>query len=148
MTGIRNYAATLAELHTRSGQELSMYSLLVEHGTERSWSAHEYEYGEMGNCFGNAADLALWTPGLHYVEGLALAGAFPIPLEHAWVEDDDGNVIDNTWKPDDRDTTAMTYLGIRVPDPLLRNTLMRRQVYGVLEDLPTLQALAELKESA
>lgn len=141
MTDLRDYCAKLSGLYAQQGHEINPYRLLAEQGIERRWSAHDADYGTLGECYRNAANLALWRGDLHYVEGVALSGGLPLPIGHAWVEDDDGNVIDNTWGPEDRDTERMAYLGVRVPDELLAATLSRREVYGVLDDRQTVEAL-------
>lgn len=60
-------------------------------------------------CYDNAARLALSRDDVHYAEGFAidLAG-LPIPIEHAWLVDLDGRVIDPTWQ----DSHNHCYLGI------------------------------------
>ena len=51
-------------------------------------------------CFSNALNLALWR-NLTYVEGIGRS-AIGFDCDHAWCEDEAGNVIDPTWeKPED-----------------------------------------------
>lgn len=80
-----------------------------------------YAYGEMKQCFANAARLALATPDLTYCEGVALA---IIPTHHAWCIDTKGRVVDPTWRTRENDAHThnpgeMAYLGIAFED--LRN---------------------------
>jgi len=75
----------------------------------------KYAYGEMKQCFANAARLALREPTLTYVEGFAHSGL--IPVHHAWTVDLKGRVIDPTWRTRPEDEYAhkvhdMAYLGI------------------------------------
>ncbi|MBX5212597.1 hypothetical protein HJB83_33820 [Rhizobium sp. NZLR11] len=52
-----------------------------------------------------------------YVEGFALDPALPIPVEHAWLVDDIGQVIDPTWD----DNIGHIYYGV----PFERNFVAR-----------------------
>ncbi|MGO6791314.1 hypothetical protein ACCS70_35015 [Rhizobium ruizarguesonis] len=52
--------------------------------------------GEAKQCFRNATAFALVRHDVTYVEGFALDPALPIPLEHAWLIDDKGQVIEGT----------------------------------------------------
>jgi len=79
--------------------------------------------GSLGNCFKNAFELALeknWT----YCEGYAVA---VIPISHAWVLDDKGNVIDPTWKE------GTDYFGVEIPLSYATKTILRREAYGVID---------------
>ena len=58
-------------------------------------------HGEMGDCSLNALLLACaYQNELHYVEGFALSAkiAAESPHLHAWCVDNDGNVVDPTWR--------------------------------------------------
>ncbi|MGR9449172.1 hypothetical protein [Rhizobium leguminosarum] len=64
--------------------------------------------GEVKQCFRNATAFALVRDDVTYVEGFALDPALPIPLEHAWLVDDKGQVIDPTWD----DNIGHVYYGV------------------------------------
>jgi hypothetical protein len=64
--------------------------------------------GEVKQCFRNATAFALVRDDVTYVEGFALDPALPIPLEHAWLVDDKGQVIDPTWD----DNVGHVYYGV------------------------------------
>lgn len=53
--------------------------------------------GQAKQCFLNATAIALVRDDVTYVEGFALDPGIPIPVEHAWLVDDNGHVIDPTW---------------------------------------------------
>jgi hypothetical protein len=61
-----------------------------------------------GRCFHNAL-LTSISRGFPYVEGYALHSG-KIPVLHAWNLDNDGFVIDTTWRPIGR-----SYLGVVLP---------------------------------
>ena len=48
-------------------------------------------------CFKNAAHLMLHREDVDYAEGFAIDLRLPIPIQHAWLLDRTGRVIDPTW---------------------------------------------------
>jgi hypothetical protein len=64
--------------------------------------------GEPRNCFNNAATYAVVRSDVHYAEGYALEPELPIPVQHAWLVDRYGRVIDPTWT----DTKHHVYFGL------------------------------------
>jgi hypothetical protein len=93
--------------------------------------------GQLGECFMNAGREV--GGAYRYVEGLAITSDSIMPVHHAWLIDDDDNVIDNTWAPDleavrgDEDG-AREYLGIIIPDERVFEVITRRKVWGCLDD--------------
>lgn len=83
--------------------------------------------GTPSECYRNAALLALENDDFTYVEGVALPDFAPIPIEHAWVVDKKGRVIDNTWK-----TPGSEYIGIPISQSELSRMLVETEVYGLL----------------
>ena len=57
-----------------------------------------------------------------------------LEFAHAWLEDRDGDVIDLTWRP--RPGVIDEYLGVAVPDDLLRATILKHECYAVLRSPP------------
>lgn len=84
--------------------------------------------GPMGQCFYNAWELAE-NMGLHYVEGYAVSGDMPIPLEHAWCVNDAGRVFDPTWA-DGHHYFGMAFNSERLA--ALQNRLGRFCIFGSL----------------
>lgn len=82
---------------------------------------------EPQNCYSNALALAQEWEGLVYVEGYAHLGL--IPLQHAWVEDEEGRIIDPTWSGMKRDETEALYVGVKF-DPTLAWDLMLASGYS------------------
>jgi hypothetical protein len=80
--------------------------------------------GKKKECFRNAMLLAIeknWT----YCEGYALA---VIPTHHAWVLDDDGDVIDPTWDE------GVDYYGVEIPMSYALPKVFGRGYYGIIDD--------------
>lgn len=64
--------------------------------------------GEKRNCFNTATAYAVTRNDIFYVEGYALEPELPFPVQHAWLVDANGQVIDPTYE----DTTDHVYFGI------------------------------------
>ena len=92
------------------------YALCVEHGvpTMAPLVLPEWlEPMEPQQCFRNCWGLMLEDPSLHYCEGFA-ATSLGLLVEHAWLEADDGTIIDPTWTNfADEKRNVATYLGVR-----------------------------------
>lgn len=54
--------------------------------------------GRKRDCFNNAATVAHARSDVFYTEGYALEPRLPIPIQHAWLVDASGEVIDPTWE--------------------------------------------------
>jgi hypothetical protein len=78
----------------------------------------------LGNCFGNAFEIALTDDAMRYHEGWAyMEGS--IPTHHAWLVDADGAVHDPTWLSmrerhqskfvEDRNEMRCVYMGVHIP---------------------------------
>ncbi|GAB2206291.1 hypothetical protein ROS1_31070 [Roseibium sp. ROS1] len=64
--------------------------------------------GDAKACYSNATAYARTHRDLFYSEGYALDPAFPVPIQHAWLVDESGAVIDPTWK----DAEQHVYFGV------------------------------------
>lgn len=90
-------------------------------------------------CYANATRMALYTPGLTYVEGYGYTEA-GFPAAHAWCVDDDHNVYDFTWRWTARAGATHfrpergALIGVPIPTPLLAAVLAKREYYSVLDD--------------
>jgi len=89
-------------------------------------------------CFMNAAQLALADERLTYVEGFAHSGL--IPVEHAWVVDADGKLIDNTWRK-----IGLAYLGVPLTLACLKQSLVANGYYGVFGGMGRMPYIYTLK---
>lgn len=74
-------------------------------------------------CYRNSLMLAMSRPGWKYVEGYALG---IIPTQHAWCVDEEGRVVEPTWKQ-----SGSAYFGIAMePDDVLKYCGLSG-IYGV-----------------
>jgi hypothetical protein len=60
-------------------------------------------------CFENAYRLAVRTPAVHYVEGMALIHG--LPVHHGWCIDREGNTVDPTWTGE---MLGLSYFGVEL----------------------------------
>lgn len=89
-------------------------------------------------CYKNAFILAESNSDYTYVEGLAIPGFIGIPLEHAWVVDAKGHVIDTTWED------GIEYFGIPFELDFVRKIILETKTWGVIDwRSPTIQAASE-----
>lgn len=85
--------------------------------------------GPLGECFRTSASYALRWPDLYiYCEGFACGS---LPVMHAWLLDDQGRVIETTWR--DR---GVDYFGIALRPEYLEERLCEQKSYGLI-DQPT-----------
>ena len=105
----------------------SAVELLLEHGQffKPQGKPRHIRWAMQKECFKNAAHLALEHKDLTYVEGYADSDLFP--LEHAWVVDAAGVVIDNTWR-----SPGTVYYGIPFRRAFLVKALVTSGYYGLL----------------
>ena len=103
--------------------------IVLEHGRAYTVTAKTFKgkRGRQGACYMNAGRIAMDTE-LTYVEGYVSLDGFPI--QHAWLADADGNVIDPTLKP--TAGTEFAYFGVPFSRDFLRETALRTQYWGVL----------------
>ena len=89
---------------------------------------------KIGNCYQNAAQLALIETSLTYCEGYA-AGCIPVPVQHAWCCLPDGKVIDPTWEPrrGRKVIRGEAYFGIPIKTSYLLHRLARQKTYGIID---------------
>jgi len=102
---------------------------LLEHGTFSYGRPlpKGYRYRKVKNCFQNAYQLAS-NKNLTYCEGFAFRHNLPLAFEHAWVVDDEGGIIDVTW----RDVTNTDeYLGMAFTQYQLDRIQLKTKHYSV-----------------
>ena len=107
------------------------YRFLHAHGRAMPVAPENATYtrrGPMGDCYRNSLHAALRT-GMTYCEGYAVAGRVGIPLEHAWLCDAQGRVVDPTW-PDGAD-----YFGVPFNEEFHADFVTETGYHGILCNL-------------
>lgn len=81
----------------------SFEELVLDCGIEMSYAPlpENIDRGSPKNCYYNCLELLREHPDLTYCEGYAQSEDLPLPLFHAWLVDEDGLVVDPTWKSGD-----------------------------------------------
>lgn len=87
--------------------------------------------GEPKSCYQNCTS-ALWKyPELSYCEGLAISKEVSITIAHAWLIDDNSQVIDPTWN---EDYTESTYFGVVFTKEFVKKIALKTKCYGILDN--------------
>lgn len=119
--------ATTLDLLARAGDSCATF--VLKHGRDY-WPDNLTYDGPRGlahRCYETVGKAALEDGGT-YVEGYV--SMYGIPIEHAWLEKD-GRVIDPTLDG----AGVKGYFGVTVSVPLLRETVLKTRVWGVLPTL-------------
>lgn len=77
--------------------------------------------GRQKTCYHTCQQLSFSRKGLTYVEGYALCSEVSFAVEHAWLINTNGEVIDPTWNP-----PGLAYLGIPLKTKWLKSILDSR----------------------
>ena len=88
--------------------------------------------GKLGSCFQNCYQ-ALWKHReLSYCEGFAIDNKLPIAVSHAWLVNDNSEVIDPTWVG--KKFGGSTYFGVVFNKNFVREIAEKTKHYGVLDN--------------
>lgn len=119
------------EFMAKAGHHYSQF--LLKHG--RAWGTGPQTYAgerdEAKMCFSNAGSRVIEDDKLTYVEGFATS--FGVPIEHAWMVDEDGIVIDPTWWLSERDTEPHEYYGVAFSTEYLKERILETGYWGILD---------------
>lgn len=92
--------------------------------------------GTQRACFNNAAAYAITRNDVLYAEGYAFEPGLPMPVQHAWLVNLAGEVIDPTWD----DTKDHVYFGIPFRRSFVAETLeANNQKPGILVNMHLLR---------
>jgi hypothetical protein len=106
----------------------------MEHAKEYEWPGKllpGFARMKQQACFSNAQELVLSRKGLRYVEGEAWKAGMYRPVHHAWVIDENDQVIDTTWT--NRKQSPRTYRGVVVAD---RDEIVTHVINTRMNDSP------------
>lgn len=136
MSDIADYLTFLAKAikemrRAGPGFKFASYEELILHyGQDMYLGDHNIEErGELGNCFANSLLFLLGSVDgekLYYCEGYAVHDHLAIPLSHAWVITESGDVIDPTW-----DYPTVQYYGVALKESFVREMALKVGYHGV-----------------
>ena len=120
---------------TQDWSHRSYQQLVLEHAQPRVATIRtddRLDFMEVGQCYYNAYSAVLEQQGYTYVEGYAQTRFMVV--EHAWLEDRDGTVIDPTWANLDSEVSGFeaTYAGIRFTSEFVLANAARTGWTGIL----------------
>lgn len=87
--------------------------------------------GEPKSCYQNCTSALLEYPELSYCEGFAISKEVSFTIAHAWLIDNNSQVIDPTWN---EDYTESTYFGVVFTNEFVRKIALKTKHYGILEN--------------
>lgn len=128
------YIASVAAFERQSNRETpiaGMCDFILREG--QIWTQGgpcKLKQRKAGECFSNAASVALRAPQKYrYVEGYGFKPNL-IPIHHAWLVTTDGIVVDNTWDHEE----GTLYFGVAFDHEFLYRALVEKGTYGLLSD--------------
>ncbi len=104
---IQSYIQSIASFEPRFGHA----GALLEHGREFPARVRKPRWlilGPRKSCFKSATTYGIRRYDVFYAEGYAIDWNLPIPIHHAWLVNQEGEVFDPTWG----DTIDHVYFGI------------------------------------
>lgn len=139
MNPIIQHFQMLLSLHEqmRGGPVQDPYSWLLENGEAFDGPRvfDNWPKGTAKECYRNTftqiEDVDTFGDDIWaYTEGYAMKESLPIPLGHAWMSNELGEVIETTWEtePDER----VWYFGVPFKTEFVREQLLKTQYWGVL----------------
>lgn len=100
--------------------------LILDCGKLMKPSATQELWGLPKSCYYNCQELIDEEEGLIYVEGYALSeGTNSFPFAHAWLINDEGEVIEPTWEQ-----PGIEYLGVPLATEWVKSIIDSRQQKG------------------
>lgn len=123
------FVSNVSRSQQRAGWRYSSYEgLVLDLGQTFESAKWDYPEQELGACYENSvlALLELGNEHLFYCEGWACSPKLPLPIQHAWLVDDQGHAYDPTWE------TGGTYYGVPVKLSYVKRTILDTGYYGIL----------------
>lgn len=127
-TTLEAYVRTVADYFqtTAPNNGPISYRLLKEHG--RSFPIRKNRLngkGKSQQCYQNSYHMMV-DRGYTYCEGFATSHLLGVAIEHAWVLDEEGYVVDPTW------SDGTEYFGVAFHSLGVRTVALQTRVYGIM----------------
>jgi hypothetical protein len=135
-TDLAEYAQVMDRLYPKFlGKYCSIQRLVLDLGVGFDRKIESSFIGEPRKCYQNAFEVVTSypQPELYYCEGFATYAEISIPIAHAWLVNDCGEIIDPTWR--DRESfIEPAYLGVVFDRQFVRTVAVETRKYGILDN--------------
>ncbi|MCT7986459.1 hypothetical protein NG796_24615 [Laspinema sp. A4] len=106
---------------------MSSESLVLRYGRSFSQRVRTQVRGMKGKCFQTCYDWILENDSLTYCEGYAICNGLVLPVLHAWLVCEQGQVHDPTWKLGNN-----AYFGVELERKFVLDTVAQTKSYGII----------------
>ena len=131
---LKEQAELIENINTRNSfRYKSNYRLILETGKPFLNRIETPPFkGKPKSCFENCLQ-GLWNyPELHYCEGFAVTDNVSLAASHAWLLNDNSEVVDPTWTGEM--FTGCTYFGVVFNTDFVVSFAAKTKRYGILEN--------------
>ena len=135
-SNLQEYAAAMARIYANfPGKYSSTQKLIVELGIGFDRKIESPFIGKPQECHKNAFDVLMEypKPELYYCEGFATYAEATMPVYHAWLINDRGEIIDPTWRKP-ASFIEPAYIGVVFNREFVRTVAVETGIYGILEN--------------
>ena len=135
-SNLAEYAAAMDRIYANfPGKYSSTQKLIVELGIGFDRKIESSFIGKPQECYKNAFDVLMKYPKLElfYCEGFAIYADIGIPIYHAWLVNERGEVIDPTWH-EPASFIEHAYIGVVFDHEFVRTVAVETGIYGILEN--------------
>ena len=135
-SNLQEYAAAMDRIYANfPGKYSSTQKLIVELGVEFDRKIESSFIGTPRECYKNAFDVLMEypKPELYYCEGFATYAEATMPVYHAWLVNERGEVIDPTWR-DPQSFINPIYFGVVFDWEFVMAVAAKTEIYGVLDN--------------
>ncbi|MBD2303053.1 hypothetical protein [Nostoc sp. FACHB-190] len=129
---LKQQADLIDNLNTRSDfRYKSTQKLILDYGQPFLKSVKPPFKGQPKSCFENCLKALINFPKLNYCEGFAISDDVDIAVSHAWLVNNDGDVIDPTWIG--KNFKGSTYFGVVFNNDFVVEMAQKNKCYGILD---------------
>ena len=139
---IEQYIQMLIEMYSQNSNHwesiAKCYEFFLENGAklteiDREASIKEGLGKEAKQCYGNCQGIALYRKDLTYYDGYCMS---VIPLEHAWLVNEDGEIVDPTlgipFRGKDMLPEKADYIGLPIPRAYIQKIIFGESIWRPL----------------
>ncbi|WP_373527446.1 hypothetical protein [Nostoc sp.] len=133
LTILKEQADLIDKLNTRSDfQYKSTQRLVLDYGKPFVTQVKSPFKGKPKSCFENCMKALINFPQLNYCEGFAISDHVDIVVSHAWLVNNDGELIDPTWIG--KNFNGSTYFGVIFNNDFVVEIAKKTKCYGILDN--------------